>query len=592
VAVERGCWFDLEAGEEAAEFIEGFCRHSKGELSGKAFVLSWWQRWRIVYPIFGWKRGDGTRRFRRAYIEVARKNGKSTLAAAIGILLMIGDGEMGASVISAAADRPQARKVFDEARNMALQCPDLRAMVKVYRSAIAWLETFSIFEVVSADAFRKFGENNSGVIFDELHAQRTPALWKTLTTGTGSRRQPLVFEITTSGESLLSICREEHDYAVGVLSGAIEDETFFGYIRAADAEDEWWRLETWIKANPELGMDDWIEVGRRGKVRLNDRCPWNPPDQNRGKAGGDAGDTGDVLYAETYVRDFAEWVRKNPGLVPRGAVNLETFVGECLEGFYATSALARFLWLRLNLWSQSEVKWMPPEVWARCRGRWDAGSRNIWEELKGRRCYAGLDMSSRLDLTALGLLFPPIEEGERWKILMRYWVPKEGAARRAMADRVPYLEWIRDGWIEATAGNEVDYDVVRKAIVGLGQEYEILEIRMDKWNSAQIGQELAAEGLKVVMVPPQMQFMSGPTKEMEAMVIGRRLEHGGHPVLAWNADNVVMTINADEDMRPNKGKSRERIDGIVALVQATGGSIAGAAVGARSKYEDEEAVIV
>ena len=246
-------YFDEKSADRAVQFIEKYITHCKGELAGQPFILEDWQKEKIIEPLFGWKREDGTRKFRTCYIEIPRKNGKSTLCAGLALYMLYADGELGAEVISAAADRQQAGIVFDIAKNQVLNNKELSKRGKVFRNSITLEKKNSYYIAISADANTKHGFNCSAIIFDELHAQQNRELFDVLTTSTGARKQPLTICITTAGYDKESICYEVHDYAQKVISGAIKDESFLGVIFAADKEDDWTKEETWKKANPAFG---------------------------------------------------------------------------------------------------------------------------------------------------------------------------------------------------------------------------------------------------------------------------------------------------------------------------------------------------
>jgi len=245
--------FDEGAAGLAVRFFERLLRHTKGEWAGEAFGLQPWQR-QIVRDVFGWKRPDGTRKYRRVYIEIPRKNGKSTLSAGLALFLLFADNEPGAEVYSAAADREQATIVFEQAKQMVVGSPALSRYAQVFKRAIVVPETMSSYKVLSSDAPTKHGLNAHGVIFDELHAQPNRELWDVLTTSQGSRRQPLVVAITTAGYDRQSICWEQHEYARQVLAGVIGDDSFYAYIAAAGEGDDWTDPAVWAAANPSMGV--------------------------------------------------------------------------------------------------------------------------------------------------------------------------------------------------------------------------------------------------------------------------------------------------------------------------------------------------
>lgn len=256
LAVQEGCWYDPKAADRAVRFFNEFICHSKGEWAGKKFKLLDWQEWDVVRPLFGWKRKDGTRRFRRAYIEVPKKNGKSTLCSGLALLLLIADNEPGAEVYSAAMDREQASIVYREAANMVRSSPALAHRVGIVESRKVLTDpaSGSIFKALSSDVPTKEGLNIHGLIFDELHAQKSRQLWDSLKYGGASRRQPLFISITTAGVDRHSICREQHDYTLGVLAGTRRDTAFYGVIYAADEKDDWTDPAVWRKANPSYGV--------------------------------------------------------------------------------------------------------------------------------------------------------------------------------------------------------------------------------------------------------------------------------------------------------------------------------------------------
>jgi len=250
----EGYYFDETAAENAVLFFEKFLVHVKGEWAGQPFKLTAWEREEIIRPGFGWKRPDGTRQYRMIYVEVPRKNGKSTLAAGVALYLLVADQEPGAEIYSAANDQSQASIVFDIAKRMARAKPALKKRLQVYRYAITAEHLGASYKVLSSKAQTKDGLNAHGVIFDELHKQPNRELWDVLTTAGGTRRQPMVFVITTAGFDKHSICREQHDYALKVRAGIINDPDYLPIICAADKDDDITDEKVWTKANPNLGI--------------------------------------------------------------------------------------------------------------------------------------------------------------------------------------------------------------------------------------------------------------------------------------------------------------------------------------------------
>ena len=492
-------WYDERAAQVAVNFFEKVLVHVKGEWAGRPFILQEWQRESVIKPLFGWKRQDGSRRYRTAYIEIPRKNGKSSLAAGIALYLLFADGEYGAEVYSAAADRDQAHIVFDLAKQMAQASPALVKIAEIYKRSMVYTETMSSYKVLSADAFTKHGLNASGVVVDELHAQPTRDLVDVLETSTGARRQPLTVFITTAGYDRESICWEKHDYADRLLRGVIEDDSYFAYIVAASEEDDWLERSIWQKANPGFGV--------------------------------------------TVKEDYLEEQARKAELVPA----------------YQNT----FRRLHLNQWTQQESRWLDMNAWDVCATPVNA------KLLEGAECYGGLDLASSSDIASFVLDFPNEKgEDERHVWLPFFWIPEENMIERARKDRVPYDAWVRDGLMFATPGNVIDYAFIIRHIEDLGLRYNIREIAFDRWGAFQVSQQLEGLGFTMVGFGQGFASMSAPTKDLLRLVLDGKLSHGGNKILRWMADNLVVSTDPAGNVKPNKQKSREKIDGIVAGVMA------------------------
>jgi len=351
-----------------------------------------------------------------------------------------------------------------------------------------------------------------------LHAWKTRDLWDVLETATGSRRQPLMLAITTAGVDRESLCYQLHDYTEKVVSGVVEDDTFFGVVYTLDEGDDWEDEGNWIKANPNLRVSKKIDDMRRLAARA----------------------------------------REMP------------------------TALNAFLRLHLDMWTQATTRWIRRDVWDACSGTADP------QALIGRKCYAGLDLSSTTDLSAWVLVFPPIASDEPYKVLAHFFMPEENILVRERQDRVPFTAWQRGGFVKLTPGNVIDYDWILAQIDEDMQRYDIKELAFDKWGATRIQttlQEMGPDDDWLVQFRQGFASMSGPSKDLERLLLQGMLEHGGHPVLTWMADNVVTLTDAADNIKPDKKRSRERIDGIVALIMALGRALAHKKKD-RSKYED------
>ena len=495
----KGSHYDADKADFAVNFIECLC-HTKGTWAGKPFELIDWQE-QIIRDVFGTIKANGYRQFNTAFIEVPKKNGKSELAAAVALLLLCGDGEQRAEIYGCAADRNQAKIVFDVAVDMVRFCPALEKRVKITESqkTIEYLPTKSKYQVLSADVANKHGFNTHGVIFDELHTQPNRKLYDVMIQGSGdARMQPLYFLITTAGNNTESICYEVHQKALDIISGRKIDPTFYPVIFGAGMDEDWTDPKVWKKSNPSLGETIGIDK----------------------------------------VQAACDSARQNPG------------------------EENAFRQLRLNQWVKQSIRWMPMDKWDKC-----AFAVNE-DDLEGRVCYGGLDLSSTTDITAFVLVFPPADEDDKYIILPYFWVPEESLDLRVRRDHVPYDLWERQGFLQTTEGNVIHYGFIEKFIESLGERFNIREIAFDRWGAVQMVQNLEGMGFTVVPVGQGFKDMSPPTKELMKLTLEEKLAHGGQPVLRWMMDNIYIRTDPAGNIKPDKEKSTEKIDGAVATIMA------------------------
>lgn len=546
----RGLTFDKMRAQHVVDFF-GLLRHSKGEWGkngGEVFVLQPWQVF-ILANLFGWLRADGTRRFREAHIEIARKNGKSTFLAGIALYMLLADDEPGAEVYSAATTRDQAKIVFTEACNMRKKSPFLASRIGAVRNNLNVLATNSKFEPLSSDFNTLDGLNSHGIVIDELHRHPTRHLYDVLFESTASRTQPLTVSITTAGFNRDGICFAQRKIAENILVGnvtAADGDSMFAYIACIDEPDSegkngdsWNDEKCWAKANPNLGVS----------VKLD------------------------------KLREAARKADVDP------------------------TALNSFLCKHLNVWTSQEIRWMPPDKWAKCNAAGPLVSPKQLREialkhLEGRVCIGGLDLSSKLDLTSFVLLFPPVEAltekralpqtpedirwrrppvmedvvvreaDPKWSVLVWFWVPKECIPERVKKDRVQYDVWEREGYLQTTPGNSINHETLYNFIKSLRDKFRFTEIAFDSWNAQWISKKLLEDGFKPEEARMGYQTLSEPMKELMGLVLEKKLEHFADPILAWNAGNVAATTDATGSIKPDKDKSKEKIDGIVALIMA------------------------
>lgn len=518
---ERGLYFDLEE----ADYAIGFFRHvlflpDVLDDEGRAipFEPHPWQCF-IIGSLFGWKLADGRRRFRTAYIETAKGSGKSPLAAGIGLLGLVADGEYGAEIYSAATKRDQAQILFRDAARMASASPHLSSRLrfsgvgeKVWN--LAYLEGAAFFRTMSSDDGQS-GPRPHVSLVDEVHEHKDGNVIRMLSAGQKSRRQPLILMITNSGRHRHSVCREYHDYGAQVAAGMREDDSFFAYVCANDL------------------MPD-------GKTEID---PFDRPE---------------------------EWIKTNPSLpaIP-GYEYLEKQVRES-KGMPSAQATVR----RLNFcqWvDDGASNWISAAIWL------GAGRNYDWRSLAGRRAWGGLDLSAVNDLTALVLWVEPVEPGEPWRLVPFFWLPGMDLLARVERDRVPYDVWARDGLLFLTEGSAIDKLAVARHVKTLTEGiFEIVDIGYDRYHIDQLKAAAEREGLTL---PPMAEFgqgykdMSPAIDEYETRLLNGTAVHPNHPILTMCVANTKVVEDDAKNRKFTKKHSVGRIDGNVAAAMGCGRTI-------------------
>ncbi len=507
-------YFSDDAANHAIGFFHNYLHHSKGEWAGQPFRLSPWQQF-ILWCLFGWlRKEDGFRRFVVAYVDMGRKNGKSTLASGIGLYLFDADGEPGAHIYTGATKYKQARIVHEEAENMVRSSSALSSRVGIVRDNLHVFATGSKFEPLGKDSKTEDGLNVHGAIIDEYHAHPDDGLVSVLRTAMGSRRQPMMLIITTAGFERMSPCYEQREYVKKVLEGVLEDDSIFGIIYTLDEEekdadgtvikpaDDWKDKRNWIKANPNLGVS-------------------------------------------VYLRD------------------LELMCNEAIE---APSKQNAFKTKRLNIWTQTVSLWITPKSWS-------LNNRPVDETLLlGRPCYAGLDLSTVMDITALCLCFPPLEDELIYQLLWRFWIPEDNMLEKIKKDRVPYDLWREQGYLVATPGNVIDYDFIEAQVKHDAEQFEMKELAYDPYNASQVIVHLTAEGITAFPFRQGFLSMSPAAKDFEKRVLAGELANGCNPIMDWmiNCTTVVSDPAGNiKPVKPDRMKESRRIDGVIAAIMAT-----------------------
>lgn len=487
--------FDAGAARRVINFVE-LQHHTKGQWAakGERLILSDWEIF-FVACIFGWlEKATGLRRFRRAMLLVARKNGKSQLAAAIGLYMVCADGEHGAEVYSGATSEKQALEIFRPAQIMARHCPEMREQfgVAVNASNINVVSTNSRFEPVIGKPGD--GASPSCALIDEYHEHKTNDLMQTMETGMGARTQPLSLIVTTAGDNLGGPCYAMRDEAHRMLDGAVENDRFFFLEYGIDDGDDWTKPEALAKANPNMGVS---------------------------------------VFKEYLLHQQAEAIGSSR-----------------LQGEFQTK--------HLNVWVGARNAFFNVE-------RWRAAAMQDLKitDFLGRDCVLGLDLSSKIDIAALEIVFPL--GGNRFAVFGRHYLP-EATIMNPKNDH--YQGWMRDGRLIMTDGEIIDYDRIHDDILDLATKFHVREVAFDPYQATMLVTSLVKDGIPCVEVRPTVLNLSEPMKFLDAIIRAGQISHDGDPCMTWMIGNVVAAVDAKDNVYPRKNRPEDKIDGPVALISA------------------------
>lgn len=524
--------FDTDRAAHVCKFIE-LLPHVKGKWArekNNRIHLEPWQVF-ILCSIFGWIDSNGNRRYKVAYIEVPRKNAKSTIAAGIGLYCLAADYEQGAEVYSAATTRDQARIVWRTAKTMTDRCYGLRARFGVQTGAHAIFvdDTDSTFKPLSRDSGGNLdGLNVSCGLIDELHAHKTRDVYDVIETATGSRDQPLLLLITTAGSNRAGICYEQRAYVIEVLNdvamrhpklvsevkgSAANDDEYFGIIYTVDESDmeQKYRLfedpNLWKKANPNYGVS---------------------------------------VSAEDIARLGRKAARK-------------------------TSAQNNFLTKRLNVWVNAATAWLDMLKWESC-----ARPDLTIEQFAGARAWIAGDLATKIDIASLAIV---IETNNGYVTFGRHYLPEETLEE---SENSQYEGWAEQNHLIVTDGSAIDFETIEQDLIDLCDLLDVQVIGFDPWQAEMLRQRLEKAGKPTIQYRQLVANMSAPMKELEAWVLSRKMQHDGCPVLTWMISNVLAKEDAKENIYPRKEDSASKIDGAVALIMAVGLAIG---------YESEDKII-
>jgi phage terminase large subunit-like protein len=538
----RGLVFDVAAAQRAIGFfrdiltVEVEDKNDFGEVETYAapFDLGAWQAF-IVGSLFGWKNAQGFRRFRRAYVEIGKGNGKSPLAAGIGHYMLLGCRKLRAEVYSAATDKDQAAILFRDAVSMWERSPALRRRLKPKGANPVWeLHTSrpgvnSFFKPISSDKKGKSGIRPYCALIDEVHEHPDNSVIEMMRAGTKGNQEALLFEITNSGFDKKTVCGQEHDYSAQILNGEIENDAWFAFIASLDEGDDPFEDEScWIKANPNLGVS--------------------------------------IQYP--FIREQVQEARGMPskeGLVRR---------------------------LHFCQWTESESSAIPRATWMACEGAIDPDRLTR----QGYPCFGGLDLSRVRDLTALTLTWLLDATKDQWRFASKtwFWTPADTLKERAKLDRAPYDVWVAAGELEAVPGPRIKYSWLANALLELNARYHPVMIGADQYGLEQLQEALDAIGgsLPAEMHPQGFQrrvmgerpdaeqketgaddivlWMPDSINKLEAALLERRITVQPNPVMRMCAGGVVYEQNRTGHRMFAKDKATTRIDGMVSLAMSVG----------------------
>lgn len=558
----RGLVFKPEMAARAIKFFS-YLRLWKGsEYKGKEYILAPHMMF-ITWVMMGWYRtSDGKRRFRKSYIEMARKGSKSSYAGALMAYFFIADGEAASECFAAAVTRDQAKLVWTNVVNLTKQSIFAKR-ITYFSHNISILETNSKCEPLSSDAKSLDGLDIHFASLDELHAHPTRQVHDLISDAIGARSQPMIAIITTAGFNQTGICYETRDYIATILKGVgipdgFNDDSIFGIIYTLDTkkdwpdlreakedlqpgeqhEDDWTNEDVWVKAAPGL-----LGISESGK-----------------RYGLDA----DGIAIPGYM------------------TKLEDMRDKARVAMQVPSAQNNFLTKRLSIWTQQENRWLDLALWDQ------NNIRPVTEETcRGRLCYGGIDLSAISDMTVWVMLFPDEQDKDLVDILIRVWCPEARLHDTKNKYREQYQTWAKQGYLTVTDGDALDYDLVRGKIAGYtDKDGNYIQGDKDRFNIESMSVDRGFQGYefsqkldrdlggtekkeKVIACGMGWLSMNGPCQELERLLLLKKLNHGGNPILRWMADNVSVKVNPTGGGKsPNKASSQGKIDGIVGTLLA------------------------
>jgi phage terminase large subunit-like protein len=483
-------------------------KHRKGVLVGERIEPHIIQRF-VFGNIYGWyHKTTGYRRFRKAYWQVGRKNAKSQSLACVGSYELMAFGAGASEVYCAATKTEQARIVWTETEKMLRACKELDGSFKVAYGKIEHLKTGSLMVALSKEDQKKGdGYNPQCAIVDEYHAHDTSEIYDIMVSGMGARPQPLLMVITTAGYELNNPCyRVEYHYVAQILDPANPIENDEYFVMINELDKD---------AEGEL-IDD--------------------------------------------IKDESAWAKANPILASYDE-GISYLRGELRAALDVPEKMRTFLTKNMDVWvDQREAGYMQLDKWKACK--------KDMPDLTGRMVYVGVDLSAKIDLTSVGFEIP-LSDG-CFAVLSHSFMPEDTLRAKMQTDKVPYDQWVKQGYITVTPGAVVDYQFVKQYIKDQVARYkwEVQEICFDPWNATQFATDMQDEGYTCVEIVQGRKTMAEPTPNFREMVYQGKIIHDGNPVLTWAIGNAITRMDHNQNIMLDKAKSRQRIDPVAALMNA------------------------
>lgn len=485
-----------------------YSHHVEGPLAGQPIELIAAHKFDMG-SIFGWvHRETGFRRYEKVYIQEARKNAKTTRLAVVANYLMVGDGEESPAVYTAAVDKAQARIMYRSAMAMARKSPDIRKRLKIRDYEISHVDRGGQLIALSKDTKNKDGLNPSGAIIDEYHAHPTSEIYDLISSAFGQRAQALMVIITTAGMDTEAPCHKEYQYAKQILAGDVTNERYFVSIREMDAGDDEHDSKNWIKSNPLRAST------AAGLAKLQEQHE-------------EAFGSKDPAKIRTFrVKNLNLWVHGKE----------DSYMGEYMDEWNAL-AVPREEFLRLT---------------------------------KDRVCIVGVDLSKKIDLTALSWVFV-LDDG-RLAVSALGFVPEDGIKRHERTDRIPYRHWEKEGWLVGTPGEVTDYNKVMEVIqdMEIRNGWKVHQICYDPYSATQFSNDMQELGYTTVEIKQWMGNLSEPTKSFRELVALKKVVHDGSPLMKWCVGNAVQIVDTKENIMVSKKNASDnrRVDLLTATLNA------------------------